>query len=106
SVNRPKIDLYETDEGFKLTVDLPGVEKEDIELGIKDNTLNLSAKVNMTEEEGKPYFNERKATKYQRMVPLPCSVEADEIEAKLENGLLSVYIPKTTPSTNKSITIE
>jgi len=96
NVFTPAIDIK--DEGNKLlvTTDLPGINKEDIELNLKGDMLEISAKSGTkkeTEEEG--YIRkERECTHFYRAVRLPTSVKEEGGTAKMENGVLTITLPK------------
>jgi HSP20 family protein len=90
-----KIDVTETDGGYTVEAELPGVKKEEIDLSVDDDTLCVS--VNREEEasaEGKNYVHrERRRSSMSRRVRL-ANANLGEIKAKLENGILAVTIPK------------
>ncbi len=90
-----KIDIEETDAGYRLEAELPGVQKDEIDLGFEDDSLCIS--VNRTEEnnrDGKNYIHrERRATSMSRRIRL-ANAKLGDIKAKLENGILLVEIPK------------
>ncbi|CAO3653776.1 unnamed protein product [Mucor fragilis] len=103
----PVVDSYETDDYFKFFVELPGVGKGDIKLDIKDKMLTLSGEVKTTTEEteGNARFTERTLGAFSRTISLHNNVSVDKIKAKLENGVLTITVPKGVPSVKKSITI-
>ncbi|KAG1069253.1 hypothetical protein G6F42_026275 [Rhizopus arrhizus] len=103
----PVVDSYETDNDFKFFVELPGVGKGDIKLDIKDKLLTLSGEVKATTEEnaGNARFTERTLGAFSRTISLHNNVSVDKIQAKLENGVLAITVPKGVPSVKKSITI-
>ncbi|MBQ0013808.1 MAG: Hsp20/alpha crystallin family protein [Oscillospiraceae bacterium] len=88
-----------TDEGdsYKLTADLPGFEKDDIKIDIEDNTLTLSAErhseFEKEDKKGKYVRMERSYGSYSRSFDLT-GIKSDEIEAKYENGVLTLNLPK------------
>ena len=92
----PAVDIK--DEGNKLlvTTDLPGINKEDIEINLKEDMLEISAKTGKekeTEEEG--YIRkEREYTHFYRAVRLPTSIKDEGGTAKIENGVLTITLPK------------
>ncbi|NMD37339.1 MAG: Hsp20 family protein [Christensenellaceae bacterium] len=92
-----KIDIQETENEYRVEAELPGVKKEEIDLGIEDNNLCIS--VNRNEEvkdEGKNYIHrERRSSSMSRRVRL-ANVKLDEANAKLEEGILTITIPKST----------
>ena len=92
----PAIDIKEEGNKLLVTTDMPGINKEDIELNLKEDMLEISAKSrkeNETEEEG--YIRkERVYTHFYRVVRLPTSVKEQESTAKIENGVLTITLPK------------
>lgn len=85
---RPAMDLYETEDGYRLEVELPGYTREQIELDHQDGTLALKA-TKVETEAGK---EDRRVI--ERTVTLPEDVSADKIQARLSNGVLEVTLPR------------
>ena len=92
----PAVDIKEEEDKLVVTTDLPGINKEDIEINLKEDMLEISAKSRKekeTEEEG--YIRkEREYTRFYRAVRLPTSVKEEESTAKIENGVLTMTLPK------------
>jgi HSP20 family protein len=90
------------DEGDKLRVkmDVPGVKKNDIDLNVTDNSIEISAKhKEQSEEKKKNYLRrERSEVSYYRTLPLAEKVNSSQAKAKLTDGVLDVILPKTTPT--------
>jgi HSP20 family protein len=90
-----KIDIEETDTEYHIEAELPGVKKEEIDLGIEDD--NLSIIVNRTEtgnKDGKTYIHrERRSSSMGRRIRL-ANAKLSEVTAKLEEGVLTITIPK------------
>ena len=90
-----KIDIAENEKDYSIEAELPGINKEEIDLNVEDETLTIS--VNRSEEtnnDGKNYIHrERRATSMIRRIRL-ANAKLDEITAKLEEGVLTVTIPK------------
>lgn len=93
----PAIDIKDEGDKLVVTADLPGVNKEDVEIKLKEDMLEISAKTRKekeTEEEG--YLRRERAYNYfYRTVRLPTSVKEEGSTAKLENGVLTIMLPKT-----------
>jgi len=104
----PLTDVAEEDDKVIVTTDLPGVDRENIELNLKDNVLIVSAgkgKEDETEKEG--YLRkERSFMRYYREIPLPEGVTEEGASAQLKNGVLTVTLPKTKSVAGKRIRIE
>lgn len=90
------IDVEDTDEAYVVTADLPGFEREDIEVQVENNTLTLRAtREEETEEEGSNYLHrERSTSSLSRSVTLPDPVDEADASASYNNGVLTVTLPK------------
>jgi len=91
-----------------VTTDLPGIDKENVELSLKDNVLVISAQKGKEEEsENEGYLRkERSFMRYYREIPLPEGVTEEGSTAQLKNGVLTVTLPKTKLATERKIQIE
>jgi HSP20 family protein len=92
----PAVDIKDEGDNLVVTTDLPGINKENVEINLKDDMLEISAKSGEekeTEEEG--YIRrERSYTRFYRTVTLPTSVKEEAGTAKMENGVLTITLPK------------
>jgi HSP20 family protein len=104
----PAIDVSEDATRITVTAELPGLEKKDIELSVKDGVLSLRGEKRMEEEtrNGKFHRIERRYGSFFRALALPESVEAERIDARFQNGVLVVTLPKRAESRPKSIAIQ
>lgn len=96
--NMMKTDIKEYDGGYELTVDLPGVKKEDIKAELNDGYLTISAENNTNKDEkdenGKYICRERYSGSYSRSFYVGDAITEEDIKAKFENGTLKLDIPK------------
>lgn len=94
-----KIDVQDSDQEYVIEADMPGISKDEINLEIKDNSLCIIVKrEEKTEEKDKNYLHkERRYASMTRSVYLK-DIEADKVDAKLENGVLTVVVPKMEKS--------
>lgn len=102
------MDLVESQDAWRLTVDLPGVAEEDLELTIEDGVLEISARRPAPElgEGEQARHVERAAGSFGRRLRLPGEVEVDQVEAHLEDGVLNVALPKATASRARRIQVQ
>jgi HSP20 family protein len=93
---RPQVDVIETDTAFELQVALAGFKKEDIKLDFEDGKLTISGerKFNPENKEHKYHFLETNYGHFSRTFTLPEHIQDGGIEARFENGLLTVVVPK------------
>lgn len=97
-----RVDVKDEDEEFVLTAELPGFDKDDIDVRMTDRTLQIAAEHEETSEEepeGEYIRQERRHTAVERSIRLPEAVETDDIEATYNNGVLTVRLPKREPVT-------
>ena len=96
--NMMNTDIKEHDGGYELTVDLPGVKKDDIKAELNDGYLTITAENNSSKDEkdekGKYICRERYSGSYSRSFYVGDSVTEEDIKAKFENGTLTMDIPK------------
>ena len=92
----PSVDVFETDEEFVLTAELPGVERKQIDLQVKDQTLLLKGQRNSGAEVSQQVFHrlERPSGIFERRFSLPGDIDAEKIRANLNEGVLTVTLPK------------
>jgi HSP20 family protein len=104
----PLTDVAEEDNKVIVTTDLPGIDRENVELSLKDNLLVISAQKGKKEETEKEGYlrKERSFMRYYREIPLPDSVTEEGATAQLKNGVLTVTLPKTKSVTGSRIQIE
>jgi len=104
----PQTDLMETDDAFQLRLDVPGMSTDDIAINLQNGTLTVSGeRTSERTDEGEEYVRvERAFGTFHRTFSLPDAVDADNIEATYENGVLSIHVPKTEESTRRQIEIQ
>ena len=104
---KPFADLFDEGDKYVVTVELPGVRKEDIKLSIRDNVLYVEAesKTENREEEGSAIRMERSYVGFRRAITLPEDVIPEKARARYNNGILEVEIPKKNPTTKGGRTI-
>jgi HSP20 family protein len=92
----PAIDLAETDDQLVLSADLPGLDKDDVSIEIKDGVLTVSGERKAEHEETKNGYHrvERAYGGFSRSLSLPRGVDAEQVQAEFDKGVLEVRIPK------------
>ncbi len=92
----PTVNTREADDAYYIEVDLPGVKKEDVSIDINENIITISGERKLEDERKDDEFYRVESIygQFERSFTLPDDVDTDNIEAKMENGVLSVKIPK------------
>ncbi len=103
----PPIDIYETEDGLGLMADLPGVTAESLELQVQDNKLTLYGRVEpYVPQQARLIHREYEVGDYLRSFILSEDVDHDRITARLNNGVLTVELPRSERSKPRKIQIE
>lgn len=104
----PTLDLGETDKSVEIRMDLPGLNSDDIDIQLSDNTITISGeRKEEKEEKGKTWQRvERQMGTFSRTVTLPCAVKNSEVNATYRDGVLHVSLPKSAEAQTKKITIK
>ncbi len=92
----PAVDVVESENGYEITADLPGMDEKNIEVKVTDGVLTMKDERQEEKEEKKKdyYLQERSFGSFQRSFELPETVDADKIEASFKKGVLTVKLPK------------
>lgn len=101
------VDVYQTENEVVLTAPLAGVDKDDLEISITDEVINIKGERNQKEEIVKENFYTQECYwgSFSRSYILPVAVDAAKAEAALKNGILTIKIPKLEKSQTKLIEI-
>jgi len=103
----PAVDIYEDKESYILWIDLPGVEKDDINLKVEENSLIIKGeRKSPADTEKQNYLKaERQMGNFYRSFTLPRHIDIEAIQAKYDNGVLQLKIPKKPEVKSKEIKI-
>jgi len=102
------VDVIDEGDQIKVVADLPGFNKEDIEIWVEDGDLVIKAERKEEKEEKEVNYlrRERRFGRVVRRISLPAEVDVENIKAKYNNGILEITIPKTEKAKKKVIKIE
>jgi HSP20 family protein len=103
----PALDISERKDAYLVTVELPGVEADDLEITMEDGLLTIQGERQFTSESSEQQFHriERRYGAFRRSITLPAQVQAEQIEASFDNGVLQIVVPKMKEAKPKRIQI-
>ena len=104
--NSPRTNLLEGGDRFEVQAEVPGISKDDLNIKIQGNYLEISGKRSVETPEGyRVHKNERGGSTFSRCFTLPDDVDAEKVEALLKDGILYLTLPKSETAKPKQITI-
>lgn len=104
------IDMHSDDDNIIVNAALPGLKEDDIHIDVHDDLLTISGESRVEREEGEDernwHYHELRYGKFTRTVRLPESVDLDKAEATLQDGILTVTLPKAEPTPVRKIAVK
>ena len=97
--------MWQDDDHFYVEVELPGVSDGDLDITVHNGTLSIRGE--RKPEEGRRYvYNGRSYGRFERVITLPRAVQADDVQAALKDGILSLTLPKSPEAKPRKITLQ
>jgi HSP20 family protein len=90
----PAVDIYETDDAITLLADLPGVEKDGLNIHVEDRQLTITGEVKQPEDRLQPLYSEYGIGGFSRTFRLGDTIDQSKISASLKDGVLTLALPK------------
>jgi HSP20 family molecular chaperone IbpA len=101
-----RTDIDEQEDGYNIYVEMPGVDKKDIKVSLENGYLTVSYSIDSTHKDKKHLHVERRSGTYRREYFVGYEAKKDEIKASLENGVLTLFVPKAKKEENENKFIE
>jgi HSP20 family protein len=104
----PLCDMEDLGDRYKISLEAPGIPKEKITIKAGIDYIDISGEEDkQTKEKGKNYlYNERSFSSLRRRIPTPEEIVPSKVDAKMENGVLHVQVPKKTPTKNEETNVQ
>ncbi len=103
----PEVDIYENSEALILVADMPGVDKKDVEINLKDNVLSIKGQIKADPYQGlRPLYGEYNIGHYERRFNLSEKIDQEKVQAQMENGTLTLTLPKAQAAKARNIVIQ
>lgn len=103
----PACEVAEEEGHYLMSLEMPGIPKDDIKVEVADNTITVSGERHAKDEkkEGGAWYGERRYGKFMRSFTLPAGIDAEKIEANYQDGVLSLMVPKAESAKPRQIKI-
>jgi len=102
----PPVDIEEQDDAYVIEAELPGVQKDDVNIELQSNELMVTGEIKEREREGILRKRTRRIGRFEYRVRLPEQVDSDNVEAKLNDGVLTVRVPKVQRADRRQIKVK
>src|SRR5207302_973265 len=102
----PLVDIEEQDDAYAIEAELPGVKRQDVNIELVGNELAISGELKEREHKGVIRRRTRRVGRFDYRVGLPEQVDADKVEAKLSDGVLTVRVPKSQQAQRRRVEIK
>ena len=102
----PLVDVEETEDAWVVEAELPGVDRDDVNVEVRDSELAISGEIKERERKGILRRRTRRTGRFDYRVTLPGDVEAENLEASIKDGILTVRIPKPEQARPRRIEVK
>jgi len=103
----PTADIYETDDALNVVLEMPGVEKNSVDIRVEDGVLKVDGRLDFSKYQGlQPLYTEYNVGHYSRSFRLPSRIDQTKIAAELKDGVLSLLLPKVEEAKPRTIQVK
>ena len=102
----PEVNIFETNDGYVLEAEMPGVDKQGLEITLEGNEMTIAGRRKDEVVPGEPLFRERPLADYRRVFELDPAIDTAKIAAKMDQGLLTLTLPKSERVKPRKITVD
>ena len=102
----PNVNIFETTDGYVLQAEMPGVGKDGVEITLEEDEITITGRRAPETVSGEPLFRERHSADYRRVFELDPAIDTDKIAAKVEQGILTVTLPKSERVKPRKISVD
>jgi HSP20 family protein len=103
----PTADIYETTDALNVVLEMPGVEKNSVEIRVEDGVLKIDGRLDFSKYEGlQPLYTEYNVGNYSRSFRISSKIDQNKIAAELKDGVLSLVLPKVEEAKSRTIQVK
>ena len=105
-VFQPVTDIFETDQALTVVLEMPGVNKESVEVGVENDVLTINGQIDFSKYEGlQPLYIEYNIGNYSRSFQISSKIDQDGIKAELKDGVMTLVLPKAEKAKPRRISV-
>lgn len=102
----PSTDIFETEEALTVVMEMPGVDKGNVDVNVENNVLKIDGRIDFSNYEGlQPVYTEYNIGHYRRSFNLPSRIDRNRISAEMKDGVLQVVLPKAEEAKPRRISV-
>ena len=101
----PEVNIFESKDGYVLEAEMPGVNKDGLEITLEDNQMTILGRRHLEPMPGEVVFRESHAAEYKRVFALDPAIDTGKITARMEQGVLTLVLPKSERVKPRKITV-
>jgi len=102
----PPTDIFESEDALTIVMEMPGVDRKDVEVKVEDDILNVEGRLDFSKYEGmQPVYTEYNVGHYRRSFSLSSKIDQDRISAQMQDGVLTLLLPKSEEAKPRRISV-
>jgi HSP20 family protein len=102
----PDTDIFETDQALTVVLEMPGVSRENVDVGVEDDILTIAGRIDFSKYKGlQPLYTEYNIGNYSRRFQISNKIEQGGIKAELKDGVMTVVLPKSERAKPRRISV-
>ena len=102
----PPADIFESEDALTIVMEMPGVDREDIAVNVENGVLNVEGRLDFSKYEGmQPVYTEYNVGHYRRSFSLSSKIDQDRISAQMQDGVLTLLLPKSEEAKPRRISV-
>jgi|SRR5580704_5431676 HSP20 family protein len=101
----PEVNIFETKDAYVLEAEIPGVNRAGLDISVEDNVLTIIGRRQPADSKAELLHRESSSADYRRSFELDPAIDTDKIDAKVEQGVLTVHLPKSDRAKPRKITV-
>jgi HSP20 family protein len=102
----PEVNIFEINDGYVLEAEMPGVDKEGLQITLEGNEITITGRRKSSVPAGSPIIRERRTADFRRVFELDPAIDTTKVSARMEQGLLTLTLPKSERVKPRKVTVQ